>query len=252
MRPILSIAGLDPSGGAGLAADARVIRAHGYHPCVVATALTAQGETGLSWWAPVPVDGVLRQVASVLVGSPLAAIKIGMIGAAALVEPLAEALRPYGRGPVVLDPVLAASDGPPLFDGGLAELMPLVQLADVITPNLAEASLLTGQPVTTLPEMRAAARRLRDLGARAALVKGGHLGADPVDVLHDGVQLHEFVEPRVEGGDARGTGCALSSAIACQLAAGRDLPDAVSAAKRYVAEALRQAYGLGGRKRYLP
>lgn len=252
MRPLLSIAGLDPSGGAGLAADARVIRGHGYHPCLVATALTAQGETGLSWWAPVPVDQVLRQLESVLIGSPLAAIKIGMIGSPDLVAPLADALRPYCRGPVVLDPVLAASAGPRLFDGGLAELEPLLRLADVVTPNLAEAALLTGAPVGTLPEMRVAARRLRDLGARAALVKGGHLGADPVDVLFDGVQLYEFAEPRVAGGDARGTGCSLSSAIACQLAEGRDLPEAVSAAKRYVTQALRHAYDLGGRNRYLP
>lgn len=252
MRPILSIAGLDPSGGAGLGTDARVIRAHGYHPCLVATALTAQGETGMSWWTPVPVDQVLRQVESVLLGSPVAAIKIGMLGAVELVAPLADVLRPYSRGPVVLDPVLAASAGPRLFDGGLAELEPLLRLADVITPNLDEAAALTRAPVTSLPEMRVAARRLRDLGARAALVKGGHLGADPVDVLYDGVQLHEFVEPRVGGGDARGTGCALSSAIACHLAAGQELPDAVSAAKRYLTQALRQAYTLGGRKRYLP
>lgn len=252
MRTLVSIAGLDPSGGAGLAADARVAWHHGFHPLLVATALTAQGEQGVTWWEPLPVDRVVAQLESVLFAGPVAAIKIGMVGSAALAKPLAAAIGRFSRVTVVLDPVLRAGAGQPLFQGEVAALEPLWRLADVITPNLDEAGQLLGEPVTTLPEMRRAARALRERGARAVLITGGHLAGDPVDVLFDGTQLYDFAAPRVDVASVRGTGCAFATALACALGVDTPLPEAVSTAKAYLTGRLSRAYSLGGRHRFLP
>jgi hydroxymethylpyrimidine/phosphomethylpyrimidine kinase len=252
VRTLVSIAGLDPSGGAGVAVDARVAWHHGFHPCLVATALTAQGEEGVTWWEPLPVDTVVAQLRSVLLSGPVTAIKIGMVGSAELVAPLCETLRRCTRNALVLDPVLRASAGQSLFRGEVADLEPLVRLADVVTPNLHETEELLGHAVQTLPEMRQAARELRERYAKAVLITGGHLPGDPVDVLFDGTQLYDFAGERVDVAHVRGTGCALSTALACELGDDRSLPEAVSAAKAYLTQRLTQAYSLGGRHRFLP
>lgn len=253
-RVVVSVAGLDPSGGAGLAADARVIAREGFHPGLVCTALTAQGERGVSWWEPASPEAVIAQLRAVLATGPVAAVKVGMVGDVALVPPLVEALGAVAGLPVVYDPVLAASAGRPLLAGDLAALWPLLRRATVVTPNLDELAALSGLPVSPKDpaSARAAARALSKQGVAAVLAKGGHLEGDPMDVLDDGARFHAFPGERIDAGPVRGTGCVLSAALACALARGEPLPEAVGSARRALRAALTRAYGLGGRLRYLP
>lgn len=252
MRVLLSIGGLDPTGGAGLLADARTAWHHEMHPAGVVTALTAQSEKGVTWSGPVDPERVVEQLSGVLFGSPVAAVKVGMLGTAALVPHLVATLKRSTQVPLVLDPVLAASSGESLFDGSLADLAPLLRLATVVTPNRPELSALTGRELAGMADVQAAAKDLRDAGAQAVLVKGGHADGAPVDVLFDGIRYYEFAASRVPVFNVRGTGCALATAVACRLGLGSALPEAVSAAKAYVTRRLEQTYALGGHHRYLP
>lgn len=252
MRVLLSIGGLDPTGGSGILADARTAWHHEMHPAGVATALTAQGEQGVTWWEPVDPTRVVEQLSGVLFGSPVAAVKVGMLGTTDLVSPLVATLRRSTQVPLVLDPVLAASSGESLLSGDLAELVPLLRLATVVTPNWPELSALTGRELRGMADVQAAARDLRDAGAQAVLVKGGHAEGPPVDVLYDGIRYYEFAANRVPVQHVRGTGCALATALACRLGLGTSLPEAVSAAKAYLTQRLEHTYELGGRHRYLP
>lgn len=251
-RMVLSIAGLDPSGGAGLAADARVIRQLGFHPTLVCTALTAQGESGVTWWQPMRPEGVVKQLGAVLATGQVAAVKVGMVGEAALVGLLCEALRALAGVPIVYDPVLGASAGARLFVGDTTALGPLLCRATVVTPNLAELGELSGLSVTDRGSMQEAARVLARQGAQAVLAKGGHLEGAPVDILFDGSRFHEFPGERIDAGPVRGTGCALSAALACGLALGATLPEAVGLARAHLRDSLGRAYDLGRRLRYLP
>ncbi len=252
MRVLLSIGGLDPTGGAGLLADARTAWHHDMHPAGVATALTAQGEEGVTWWEPVDPIRVVEQLTGVLFGSPVAAVKVGMLGSTDLVGPLVAALKRSTQVPLVLDPVLAASSGESLLTGGLEELAPLLRLATVVTPNRPELAALTQREIRSMADVQAAAKDMRLAGARAVLVKGGHAEGPPVDVLFDGVRYFEFAASRVDVKNVRGTGCALATALACRLGLGSPLPEAVSGAKAYLTQRLEHTYELGGRHRYLP
>jgi hydroxymethylpyrimidine/phosphomethylpyrimidine kinase len=218
----------------------------------VATALTAQGERGVTWWEPVDPLRVVEQLSGVLFGGPVAAVKVGMIGTTELVSPLVVTLRRSTEVPLVFDPVLEASSGEALLRGDLADLTPLLRLATVVTPNRPELAALTRRTLAGMADVQAAAKDLRDAGARAVLVKGGHAAGAPVDVLYDGVRFFEFAGTRVDVDHVRGTGCALATALACRLGLGAPLPEAVSAAKAYVTRRLEATYDLGGRHRYLP
>lgn len=229
MRPVLTIAGLDPSGGAGLLADVRAFGACGVAGCAVATALTVQTGRGVRRVEPVEPGLLDEQLAAVLDDVRPAAVKIGMLGGWAQVSVVARALA--GRGlPVVLDPVLASTGGVPLLDedGRRLLLDLLLPLCTVVTPNLAELEALGGS-----------AEALRARGAGAVLVKGGHLDGEPVDRLLDATGWTEFGGARVDTEHARGTGCALAAGLAAGLARGWDLRTAVSAAKALVADGLR-------------
>ncbi|MFH2010656.1 MAG: bifunctional hydroxymethylpyrimidine kinase/phosphomethylpyrimidine kinase [bacterium] len=252
MRVSVSIGGLDPTGGAGILADAKTAWHHEFHAAGIVTALTAQGDKGVTWWEPVAPAHVVEQLEAVLFGSPVAAVKVGMVGNAGLVEPLVRTLKRSTQVPLVYDPVLAASTGERLYGEDLASLMPLLRLATLVTPNIAEVEELTGLTVESVAGAHAAAKALREAGAKAVLIKGGHLSGPPIDVLYDGIQFYEFTGERIEVMNVRGTGCALSTAIACRLGLGAQLPEAVSAAKAYLAERMRHTYHMGGRNRYLP
>jgi hydroxymethylpyrimidine/phosphomethylpyrimidine kinase len=240
---VLVVAGLDPTGGAGLVADLQALAAAGARGWAVAAALTAQGPAGARGFEPVSEAMLLAQIDALLAGRerPRAA-KTGMLGSAALARALADRLRapPLRRVPLVVDPVLAASSGAPLLDtGGLSPgeaLLPLLARAWLATPNLPELAALTGDDVSTDD---AAIRAARRLPSRAVLVKGGHREGPPVDLL--------VVEDRVvrlagrrRAGTARGTGCRLASATAGFLAAGAPLEEAVRRAKRVVERYLDQ------------
>jgi hydroxymethylpyrimidine/phosphomethylpyrimidine kinase len=246
LRPsarVLVAAGLDPSGGAGLLADLEALRAVGASGWAVATALTAQGPKGARGFEPVGEPMLLAQLDALLAGRERPrALKTGMVGSARLARALAARFsrRDLARVPLVVDPVLAASSGAPLFDHaglgpGLA-LEPLLSRARLVTPNLPELAALTDLDVDTDEAAIAAARALP---CRAVLVKGGHRAGAPVDLLVEGRRVTRFAGRR-RAGSARGTGCRLASAIAGLLASGAPLDEAVRGAKRVVERYLGQ------------
>lgn len=226
---VLVVAGLDPTGGAGLAADAEAIREAGAQAWLVAAALTAQGPKGARGAFPVAPEHLVAQVDALLDGATPRAVKTGMLGGAANVRALADRLACV-RAPLVVDPVLSATSGLSLFDGTPADLAPLLARAALATPNWPELEALASRALGSEEE---AVRAARELPARAVLVKGGHREGPPVDLLVRGRKVTRFTGRR-RPGTARGTGCRLASAIAAQLALGEPLEDAVRAAKRYV------------------
>jgi hydroxymethylpyrimidine/phosphomethylpyrimidine kinase len=249
---VLTIAGSDPSGGAGIQADLKTFARLGAYGTAVLTALTAQNTRGVRGIEPVRAEFVVQQLDAVLDDLDVRAIKTGMLGRTDVVEALAERLARSTAAPLVVDPVLVATAGQALTEPeAIAALRRrLLPLATLVTPNLSEAAALTGRAVATRAAMREAARALVDLGARAALVKGGHLADAAVDVLYDGSALSELVAPR-HAGVFHGAGCTLSAAITVGLARGLPLGDAVSAAKDHVTAAIRNAPPRGGGARPL-
>jgi hydroxymethylpyrimidine/phosphomethylpyrimidine kinase len=239
---ILSIAGSDPSGGAGIQGDLKTFAAFGCYGMAAITALTAQNTLGVQAVSVVPADFVKKQIESVFADIAVDALKIGMIGAPDNAVAIAETLSRAKARNLVVDPVLAASAGHDLGGDVLAAPLrgKLFPLARLVTPNLIEAALLAGERMAATPgDMRALALRLHGLGAPAVLVKGGHLPeGDAFDLLYDGADFTEFSAPRVATRNSHGTGCALSSAIAALLGQGRELVEAVSEAKAWLTRAL--------------
>ncbi len=242
---LLSIAGSDPSGGAGIQADLKTFSALGGYGMAVLTALTAQNTRGVTAVHVPPVGFLIAQLDAIFADIEVSAIKIGMLATGDIVHALAKSLAAHPDIPIVLDPVLVATSGdslgaPDVVEALLASLMPL---ATVITPNLPEAARLAGSaaPVDEAG-MRRLAETLHRRGARAVLVKGGHLdGAEALDVLFDGETYYRFKAPRIDTPNTHGTGCTLSSAIAVFLAQGAGLVDAVDAAKSFLSEALARS-----------
>lgn len=242
----LSIGGFDPSSGAGIAADLKTFGAHGCYGVAALTALTIQNTQGVFAIYPTEPAVLKETIAALLADGRVKAIKIGMLANRANAEVVSEILDSNPTFPSVLDPVIRSSSGRDLMDAGCQEYLreQLIKRAHVITPNLFEASAMTGLRVENLEAMKAAARKLGEMGARAVVVTGGHLDK-ATDVLFDGSGLEVFVGDRVKPDNTHGTGCTFSSAIAAHLALGRQLREAVVLAKAYVTEAVRKAYGVG-------
>jgi len=247
MRTALTIAGSDSGGGAGIQADLKTFAAHGVYGMSVLTAVTAQNTVTVTASLALPPELVVAQIDAIAGDLPVHAVKLGMLANAGIVAAVADALERHGLGPVVVDPVMVAKGGAPLLDADAADVVRsrLLRLATIVTPNAPEAAALTGLEVTTRAGQRQAAAALLELGARAALVKGGHLEGPAVDVLATGDFIIELAGERIASRHTHGTGCTLSAAIAARLATGDDLRAAVEAAKAYVARAIRQAPGLG-------
>ena len=245
---ILSIAGSDPSGGAGIQADLKTFAARGTYGMAVLTALTAQNTRGVSGVHLVPPDFVAAQIAGVFSDIRVDAVKIGMIASAQIAEAVATALSPNRGVPIVLDPVMVAKGGASLLAREAVEALTrrLLPLATVLTPNLPEAAALLGEPeALDRAGMADQASRLLALGPKAVLLKGGHLpGAESPDVLATPNRLRWFEGVRVLTRNTHGTGCSLSSALAAELGKGRALADAVAAAKGFVAGAVRASDAL--------
>jgi hydroxymethylpyrimidine/phosphomethylpyrimidine kinase len=244
----LTVAGSDSGGGAGIQADIKTFHAYGVFGTTALTAITAQNTTGVTAVHPIPLDVVRAQIDAVVDDLRPAAVKSGMLATAPLVNAVADALRAHGLARYVLDPVMVASSGARLLDedavGSVAER--LVPLAAVVTPNLEEARILTGLAVEGEEGQREAARALVDMGARAALVKGGHGdGPEVVDLLWDGRRERIWRRARIRTTSTHGTGCTLSAGIAAGLARGLDAEESSSRALAYVARAIRTAPGLG-------
>jgi hydroxymethylpyrimidine/phosphomethylpyrimidine kinase len=243
----LTIAGSDSGGGAGIQADLKTFSALGVFGMSVLTAVTAQNTLGVTAVAEIPKDVIEAQMDAVLSDIGASAIKTGMLSSAAIIETVAERLQHYRAAPLVVDPVMVATSGDRLLREDAVTMLRtrLLPLATVVTPNLPEAEVLAGRPVTTLADMRDVARALIDLGCQSVLVKGGHLEGDAVDVFYDGADWLELQAKRIPTTSTHGTGCTLASAIAAKLALGLSLEASVRAAKAYVSEAITHAYGIG-------
>jgi len=248
LRCALTIAGSDSGGGAGIQADLKTFAAHGVHGLSAIAALTAQHTRGVTAVHLPPVEFLRAQLDAVFDDFNIAVIKIGMLANAEIIHCVADAMEEYDSPLLVLDPVMVATSGAKLLeDSALTALRErLLPLADLVTPNLPEAELVLGHPITTPDEMDAALPALRALGARAVLLKGGHLdeGVEVIDRFDDGKVSARFTHKR-RNLEAHGTGCTLSSAIAAQLCLGRSVPDACKSATDYVARALRGGYQPG-------
>ncbi len=243
---VLTIAGFDPSSGAGISADLKTFAAHNCYGVAAITALTVQNTQGASALQPIDASLLKQSVNSLLADERVRAVKIGMLGNRANAEVVREVLDSNPALPAVLDPVVRSASGLELVDAaGLTYLREhLLGRVRLVTPNLDEAAALTGLKVENMEGMKAAARRLVELGARAVVVTGGHL-EKAIDVYYDGTELESFIGDRVKPDNTHGTGCTFSSAIAANLALGRQLRDAVVLAKAYVTEAIRKAYPVG-------
>lgn len=245
IKNVLSIAGSDPSGGAGIQADLKALAANGVYGMAAITALTAQNTQGVSGVELVPPGFVAAQIAAVFADVQVDAVKIGMIATAPIAQAVAAALANAPATPIVLDPVMVAKGGAPLLqdDAMQALRMALLPMATLITPNLPEAArLLNTSEAQTRDDMAAQAHALAALGPQAVLIKGGHLaGDDSPDVLWAGGSLHWFEARRTRTRNTHGTGCTLSAAIAAHLAQGLDAAKAVAAAKTYLSGAIAAA-----------
>ena len=250
MRVALTIAGSDSGGGAGIQADLKTFQQFGVFGTSAITAITAQNTVAVTAWEPVSPDLLRAQIDALATDLRPDAVKTGMMGTAELIHVVGDSIRHYELTPCVVDPVMIATTGDSLLDrnGVSAILTELVPLASLLTPNIIEASALTGMTISDELAMRLAAKRLVDLGAKAALVKGGHLpgndDAPVVDHLYDG-EFTSFTHPRIKTKAMHGTGCTLSAAIAAQLALGVPLRDAVRLAIDYVHAAITTAPALG-------
>jgi hydroxymethylpyrimidine/phosphomethylpyrimidine kinase len=240
----LTVAGSDSGGGAGIQADLKTFAALGVYGTSAITAVTAQNTLGVRRIDVLPPEAVAAQIAAVCEDFDVAAVKIGMLASAAIADAVAAALE--GARFVVFDPVMVASSGDALASAGFVEAaLRLAARVDLVTPNLAEAArFLGGEPARSEAEMVAQGRALLKLGARAALMKGGHLDGKPVDLLVSPQGVRRFSGPRVESHNLHGTGCVLSSAIAAQVALGRDLVEAVERAKAFTRRAIENGRDL--------
>jgi hydroxymethylpyrimidine/phosphomethylpyrimidine kinase len=250
---VLTIAGSDPSGGAGIQADLKTFQAFGVHGATVVTSVTVQNTVGVRDRLDVPAPLVAAQLDAVLDDLPIVAAKTGLLPDARIVDVIVERLLARPIATLVVDPVLIATSGDALAaPSALAAIRDrLLPIAALVTPNLSEAEALTGLTVQSVAAMRDAAAALRERGARAVLVKGGHLPQRACDVLATADDVYELEAPRLDVGPVHGTGCTLSAAITAELAAGRALVDAVRSARAYVRRAIAASHQLGRGSRLL-
>ena len=248
MRVALTIAGSDSGGGAGIQADLKTFHQFGVFGTTVITAVTAQNTAGVHAWQALPAKLVAQQLDALATDLPPDAVKSGMLGSGDLVETAAAGIERYALRHYVLDPVMVATSGDRLLEAAAEAQVAkrLVPLAALVTPNLDEARILVQDDVRTPDEMERAGRALLRMGARAALVKGGHLAGDEVvDVFVTEARVRRFTRPRLNTTSTHGTGCTLSAGIAAGLALGRPLEQAVADALDFVHRAIAAAPGLG-------
>ena len=247
MKTALTIAGSDSSGGAGIQADIKTMTANGVYAMSAITALTAQNTTGVQGIFEVPESFLAMQIDSIFTDIRPDAVKIGMVSSAGLIEVIAERLRFYEAENIVVDPVMVATSGAKLLSDNAVDALKtlLLPLATVLTPNIPEAEVLSGKKILTQDDMEEAARSISEKYGCAVLCKGGHNINDANDLLFDGEEMHWFYGRRLGNPNTQGTGWTLSSAIAANLAKGRDLCSAVEQAKNYISGALSAMLDLG-------
>jgi len=247
---VLVAAGSDPSGGAGIQADIKTITTLGGYAAAAITALTVQNTVSVSDVMPVPVDFVTAQMAAVLADIGADSIKTGMLYSAACVDAVIGVIKDHSfHGALVVDPVMVATSGDPLLQSDAVEYLKkhLIPITTVLTPNMAEATILTGQDMHNLESMTRAGKLLIDMGARAVVMKGGHMGGNMLtDILiSEGQEAVILTCPKIETRHTHGTGCTFASALAVFLAQGQELKEAFKGAHAYVRRAIEYAPGFG-------
>ncbi len=243
----LTVAGSDSGGGAGIQADLKTFSAFRVFGMSVLTAVTAQNSLGVTGVHDLPPEFVARQLDAVLDDFGADAVKLGMLSNAGIIRAVADRLRAHNQTRLVLDPVMIAKSGASLLqpEARTALIEVMLPLAEVVTPNLHEASVLAGIAVATEADMEEAARRIHARGPRHVLVKGGHLASSATDILYDGRRFTRFPAPRIDSQNTHGTGCTYSAAIAAGLALGSPLAAAIGEAKAYVTAAIREGFPAG-------
>lgn len=243
MKKVLTIAGSDSGGGAGIQADLKTVTALGVFGTSVITALTAQNTVGVQGIQEIPAEFVGQQIDSVMQDIGADAIKIGMLANAGIIEVITDKIKKYKMESVVLDPVMVAKGGDRLLQKNAQKTLieKLFPLAYVITPNLFEAEIITGLKIKNIKQMKEAAKKIQQTGPKNILIKGGHLSdkKDAIDILLCGKNIYEFTSPRIETANTHGTGCTYSSAIAAFLAKGYNLEKSVKRAKKYIDLAIK-------------
>jgi hydroxymethylpyrimidine/phosphomethylpyrimidine kinase len=243
---LLTIAGFDPSCGAGVGADLKTFAAHGCYGIAAITSLTVQNTQGVETVHNTPASELREQLEILVKDCEIAAVKIGMLGNRGNAAVVAEFLDAHKFAHIVHDPVMKSSSGSELLDAAGIKFVAseLLKRATVTTPNLPEAEILTGLTIKDVADMEAAARKIAEMGAHAVIVKGGHM-EKAIDVLFDGTDMHPLGGDKVKLENTHGTGCTFASAITAQLAAGRSLLEATTLAKAYVMKAIEKAYPVG-------
>lgn len=243
MKTILTIAGSDPGGGAGVQADLRVFTAHGLHGLSVLAALTAQNTQAVTAVLPVEPEFIRKQLDTLLEDITPEALKTGMLYTEEAVAVVAEACKTYGLKNLVVDPVAVSSSGTVLAREGVLECIKqlLFPMARVVTPNMQEAALLSGREVVSEQDMAEAAKAIKDMGPEAVVLTGGHLQGRVMNLMYDGREMHKIEGDKLQG-QYHGTGCAFSASLASQLALGLSMLEAAKAATEFVAASLKSAY----------
>ena len=247
MRKVLTIAGSDSCGGAGIQADLKTFAAHGVYGMSVITAVTAQNTRGVFAVQDISPEVIEKQIEAIFDDIGVDAIKIGMVSRTESITTIAATLQRYPVQNLVVDPVMVSKSGFHLLqpDARDALIECLLPLATLVTPNLAEAEVIVGVPLDSVEGMVSAARKIHGMGPEHVLVKGGHLDGDAVDVLYDGHSLTYFSAPRIDSNNTHGTGCTLSSAIASNLGKGLPVETATEKAKEYITAAIEHSFSIG-------
>jgi len=247
MKKVLSIAGSDCSGGAGIQADLKTFSAHGVFGMTAIASVVAENTFRVIEFQNIRPDIIEKQIDAVFEDIPPDAVKIGMLSCAEGMLAVADRLRHWQAENVVIDPVMYAKNGCALMDPDSIDTLiaKVVPLADMLTPNIPEAEKIAAMTIKTHEDMRQAARCIYKMGCRTVLVKGGHSEGEATDILFDGKDFHSFTAPRIDTKNTHGTGCTYSAAIASNLALGCSVPQAVERAKTYVTTAITHALAIG-------
>jgi len=249
MKKVLTIAGSDCSGGAGIQADIKTIAAHKLYAMSAITALTAQNTTGVYGVLEATPEFVAQQLDCIFTDIFPDAVKVGMVSNPEIIEVIADKLKAYKAKNIVVDPVMVSTSGSKLLSDGAEEALikKLLPVADVITPNLHEAERLCGFPIKTEEDMVRAGKKISEAVGTGVIIKGGHLNNTADDMLFIEGQVHWFRAPKIDNPNTHGTGCTLSSAIACNLAMGYSMKDSIKNAKEYITGALNCMFDLGSK-----
>jgi hydroxymethylpyrimidine/phosphomethylpyrimidine kinase len=248
MKRVLTIAGSDSGGGAGIQADLKTFHQHGCFGMTAITAITVQNTLGVHGVAELAPDIVSGQIDAVVKDIGIDAVKLGMLSSAGIIQCVSVKIKELELPNLVVDPVMRAKGGDPLlrYDAQQALIEQIIPLADLVTPNIPEAEVLAGMIIKSVDDMRSAARIIHERGARNVLIKGGHRKEDANDMLFDGADFCEFKAARIKSKNTHGTGCTYSAAIASNLALGYALQEAIGRAKEFINRAIRQSLNLGG------